>query len=119
MYFFIAVIFIAELIITGFIINLIWQADKKICAINEQVLVSTVQLKKVMANVRKNVHTLETGVNVIINYVHKKRNEYIFKIIKTLMIYAIILIIETRFYKIKKFKKIAGVGNALLKGFLA
>lgn len=119
MYFFIAIVFIAELIITTSLINAIWKADKAVRRANEMVVKLTPQIYDGLNKFKKNVHSLEKSVSNAIAYFRKKREEYTIRIIKKILLYLLILIIETRFSKIYKLKKWTAFGKPLLKRFLA
>lgn len=119
MYFLIAIVFIAELIITATIINFIQKADKAVLKANADVLNSREKIIKAMHGFKKNVHTLEKGVNFLICYVNRKREEYLLKIIKSILIYALIFIIETRFTKFRKVRKFANGVKTFLRRLLA
>lgn len=119
MYLLIAIVFIAELIITFTVVRFLWATDKKVCKLNEQLLASRNSIMEELRKFRKNIHVLEKWVNCVINYVEKKKEEYILKFIKTILIYALIFIIEIQFSKRKNLQKIVKGGKALLKGLLA
>lgn len=119
MYFFIAIIFIAELIVTANIIKLIWKADIAVLKLNDDVSKAKGSIKESLIKFRKNIHCIETSVNCLVNYVNKKREEYILKIIKNILMYLLIFIIETKFCKTLRAKKWCKRGKPFLKRLLA
>lgn len=119
MYFFIAIIFIAEIIIAVSLINAIRKADKAVCLINKNIPDKKAKLLLKIRHFKKGVHDIEQTVNNVINYFQKKKQEYTIRLIKNILIYVLILIIETKFSKIYKFRKWAGFGKSFLRRLLA
>ena len=119
MYFFIAIVFTAELIITVSLINAIWKADKAVLRTNERVLKLKPKIYDSLNKFKNGIHSLEGAVDKFIAFFQKKREEYTIKLIKNILLYALILIIETKFSKFYKFRRWTEFGKSLLKRVLA
>ena len=108
MYIFIAIIFIAELIIALQLIILILKADKKVCDINECVLAFNPLAKTCMQYVRCVTAQFNSGVVKGIAFIKKHRQKLIVKTIMTVSIYAILFLFKFRKIKMQKISKLAG-----------
>ena len=115
MYFFIAIIFIAELIVTAFIISLIVKADRAVL----RVVKSREKILKSFATLKNSVVYVEKGIDWVLGYVKRKREEYLLKVTKTIIIYALLFMLEMSFCNSKKCRGIITASKALLKRFLA
>ncbi len=103
MYVFIATIFIAELIIAGFIIYMTLKLRKKINNFNEQVLKNQ---KITIATVKEFHEILRTAQNIMnktVDFVSKKKKELRSKLLNLAIIYALLI-----FFKVK-FKRAASI----------
>ncbi len=100
MYLFIAIIFIAELIIVFHIISAIVRADKYVCRLNERVKECHPQIEQCIFCIKDCVSCAKSCVEAAINFIKCKRQEFVNRIIKTLLVYVILLLIEKRFKKI-------------------
>ncbi len=103
MYLFIAIIFIAELIIALHIIFYVIKADRYVCALNEKVKECRPQIEECLFCVKDSVSCAKSCVEAAINFIKCKRQEFMERIIKTLLIYLLLLLLE------KKFKKLSPV----------
>lgn len=119
MYFFIAIIFIAELIVTAFLINLITKADKAVLRLNEQVTQSREDILKALNCVKNSIIYIEKGIDWVLTYVERKREEYLMKLTKKLLTYALIFVLEMALCNSKKCKSVISGIKAVLKRFLA
>ena len=119
MYFFIAIVFIAELIVFATIIQYIRKADKFVCRLNIRVINSRENIKGTFGSIRDDIHKVELGIKFLINYVKVKREEYILKILKQILTYGLIILLEAQISKSKKLKKVSGIGKSLLQRLLA
>ena len=99
MYVFIATIFIAELIIVGFIINLLVKCDKKVICLNSYISNCG---KDILQSV-KNVHSIFTSLQGVIGnitgFFEKKKRDFRIKIINLVLIYALLIVFRLRFIK--------------------
>ena len=119
MYFFIAIIFIAELIVTAFIISLIVKADRAVLRLNGRVVKSREKILKSFATLKNSVVYVEKGIDWVLAYVERKREEYLMKLTKKLLTYALIFVLEMALCNSKKCKSVISGVKAVLKRFLA
>ena len=97
MYIFIAIIFIAELIIAINLIGLIVKADKKVCEINACVEVFNPLTETCMQYARCLSHQFKTSFDGFLSFFRKKQNEVFIKSALMISIYIMLAI-----FKIKK-----------------
>lgn len=100
MYFFIAIIFIAELIIALHIISYIVKADKYVCRLNEQVKEWHPQIEAYLFYIKDCVSCAKSCVEAAISFIRCKRQEIVNRIIKSLLIYFLLVIMEKKFKKL-------------------
>lgn len=100
MYLFIAIIFIAELIIAVSLINGIIRADRSVCALNNKIIQSKPEIQKILKQARECVSCLQESVNSVITFVKQKRQQVINRAIKTVLIYFILLTMKSRYKKL-------------------
>lgn len=100
---FIAIIFIAELIIAGNIINGILKAVRKIRAINNRVNELKPEIHNAIVQTRECVSCLKTGVNAVISFVKRKHQEVMRRITRTILIYLILILIKNKYKKLATF----------------
>ena len=103
MYLFIAIIFIAELIIAGPLIIGILKADRMICSLNSKVSALKPDIKCALAQTRECVSCLQTSVNSLICFVKRKHQEVMRRVTKTILIYLILLIMKNKYKKLATF----------------
>ena len=84
MYLFIAIIFIAELIIVFHIISAIVRADKYVCRLNERVKECHPQIEQCIFSIKDCVSCAKSCVEAAVNFIKCKRQEFVNRIIKTL-----------------------------------
>lgn len=99
MYVFIATIFIAELIITGFIISLVLKCDKKVNCAKADILNCGTDLVKTVIEVRNILKTTQNVIGNITGFFTKKKVELRRKMINLVLIYAILFVLKIRFKK--------------------
>lgn len=99
MYIFIAIIFIAELIIALSLINLMVKADKQVQDLNECVKAFNPLAKTCMQYVRCLSSEFCGKIKSGINFITKQQKKVIVKTISVIAIYSMLL-----FFKIKKIK---------------
>ncbi len=100
MYLFIAIIFIAELIIAGNIINGILRAARKIRALNSRVKELKPEIHNAIVQTRECVSCLQTGVNAAITFVKRKHQEVMRRITRTILIYLMLILIKNKYKKL-------------------
>ncbi len=108
MYIFIAIIFIAELIIALQLILLITKLDKRVCDINECVKTFNPLAKTCMEYIRCLTSQFCTKVSKSIEFVKKQREKIIMKTIITVSIYSLLFIFKFKKIKAKKINKLLG-----------
>ncbi len=103
MYLFIATIFIAELIIASTIISKIVQADKWVCKFNEKVSLCQPDIHKYALFIKDTVSCAKELVETVRTVIKKKQEEFRLRVIKTLIIYTLLLVMKSRFKKLATF----------------
>lgn len=97
MYFFIAIVFIAELIIAGYIISILRITDKKVLEFNEQVITNKALAQKNIRDFRNILKSANGIMDKIVGFVKKKHSELKKKIINLALIYLALILFKTRF----------------------
>ena len=108
MYIFIAIIFIAELIIALQIILLILKADKKVCDFNDCIKEFNPLAQTCMQYVRCLSNVFSDNVSKVINFIKKQREKIIFKTITSVAIYSLLLFFRFKKIKMKRIHKLFG-----------
>ena len=103
MYLFIAIIFIAELIIAVNLINGILKADRQVRALNLRINELKPEIHNVIVQTRECVSCLKTGVNAFISFVRRKHQEVMRRITRTIIIYLILILIKNKYKKLATF----------------
>lgn len=94
MYFFIAVILIAELIIATNLICLIIKLDKKALMLSEIIIESQPKLKEGLKATKDAVAKLVEGVHALCKFAERKKQEYTISIVRTVLIYALLFLLK-------------------------
>lgn len=100
MYLFIAIIFIAELIIALHIISAVVKADKYVCRLNERVQECHPQIEQYIFCIKDCISCAKSCIEATISFLKCKQQEFTNRIIKTLLVYVLLLLIEKKFKKI-------------------
>ena len=108
MYLFIAIIFIAELIIAFTIINYIVKADKAVCRYNECVKVLNPLVLTCMQYTRCLVFTFNKSFMNFLVFVKKKQEQVIFKTIVIIAIYSFLFLFKIKSDKASKIYRLVG-----------
>ena len=108
MFLFIATIFIAEMIITLTLIAYIIKADKAVLQVKSNLTKALPDIKTALNGVKSGVHILKEKRLWLFAYIEMKRNQYLFKAIKTILIYTLLFFLRGRC------KKAASVCNGIL-----
>lgn len=103
MYLFIAIIFIAELIVALTLINGIIKADRAVCALNKRVLQAKPEIKNFLQQANECASCLKESVNSVITFVKRKHRQVMQRAIKTVLIYFILLTIKSRYKNLATF----------------
>lgn len=99
MYVFIAIIFIAELIITIALINYIRRIDKKVLAIGEQMIETGKESIKLVKSLKAVLASAQTILDNTVNFIDLKKKQIRQKIINLVLIYLILFVFKTKFKK--------------------
>jgi len=103
MYVLIAIIFIAELIIAGFILYWIIRADKSVKELDKKVAKYTPELISGIQSARKGINIIQDAIKKTIELINRKRIEFWKKVINLIVIYIILFILKVRFKKAATF----------------
>ncbi len=96
MYFFIAIIFISELIITATVMFFIIKADKKACELSDKVLLSRDDLIGGIKTARCTIVQAKEKILAGIEYLSKKKRQYKINMIKNILIYILLFSLRGR-----------------------
>lgn len=99
MYLFIATIFIAELIIAATLINFILKADRKVCELNNKVTELKPYIEDWLKSFKDVVYNLQNTVSSFFAFVKRKRDQFLTKLIISIVIYASLIFFKGRFKK--------------------
>lgn len=108
MFLFIAVIFIAELIIAVSLVVLIIKADKKVLQINSEVTQIKPKLRKGLEDFKDIIHMLKDKQILLFDLIRRKRNQYVMNIVKSILFYVLLFLLKG------KCKKAASICNGIL-----
>ena len=108
MFLFIAIIFIAEIIIALTLISCIVKADKAVLQLKSDISKILPDIKTLLGNVKSGVSLLKEKRLWLFAYIRIKRNQYLFKAIKIIIIYTLLFLLKG------KCKKAASVCNGIL-----
>lgn len=109
MYMFIAIVFIAELIIALNLIMLIVKADKKVREINDCVTVFNPLAETFMQYVRCLVKSFNSSFTDVIEFFKKKKEQVIFKTVVMIAIYALLIVFKLKTHKASKIYRLISV----------
>lgn len=96
MYFFIAIIFIAELIIVAAVLFFITMADKKVCVLSQKVLESKDGLIEDVKTVRCVIIQVKEKIVSGIEYLERKKRRYQINMIKNILMYVLLFSLKGR-----------------------
>ena len=108
MFLFIAIIFIAELIIAATLILFIVKADRAVVSLHRQAVAVRPQIKAVLEGVKAGIKEVNEKQEIVINYLRKKRNQWIVNMAKTIIVYLLLFLFKG------KCKKAASICQGLL-----
>lgn len=108
MYVFIAIIFIAELIIASTILFFIVVADKKVCALSQSVVSSRENLINSIKSARCLIVDLKDKICSGIEFLSRKKQEYMMNIFKNILMYVLLFSLKGNC------KKAASICNLVL-----
>ncbi len=99
MYVFIAIIFIAELIIAGFLIYWIVRADKAVNNLDKKFAAVTPEIIATVRKVRDSVKQIQIAITKVTEVIKRKRQEFWQKVINIIIIYTLLLVLKVKFKK--------------------
>ena len=103
MFLFIAIIFIAELIITTTLILFIVKADRAVVELHRQTVAVRPQIKAVLEGVKAGIKEVNEKQEIVINYLRKKRNQWIVNMAKTIIVYLLLFLFKGKCKKAHPF----------------
>lgn len=106
---FIAIVFIAELIIALNLIMLIVKADRKVREINDCVTVFNPLAETFMQYVRCLVKSFNSSFIDVIEFFKKKKEQVIFKTVVMIAIYALLIVFKIKTHKASKIYRLISV----------
>lgn len=102
MFLFIATIFIAELIIFSTLVFYIIKADKAVIELNKQVTEYKPQIQNALNGIKEAVIEISDKKDLLYEYLRKKRDQWIFKTIQTVLIYFLLFLFRGKCKKAAK-----------------
>ena len=105
---FFTIIFLAELIITGWLIWAILKLDSYVCALNEQILESHIPIKKTFLNLNLFINRILLSVTNIKLKLEEKKKNYLNTILKSILVTILFLTMD------KKGKQILSTADTIL-----
>lgn len=96
---FFATFFIAELIIALAVINKLHKADKCVMKFNESVCENKVKIRSYFVDIRILLDTFNKEFERFKGFIKKKRHEYLYTILKTIVAYCGIFLLKGKYKK--------------------
>ena len=93
--FFIAIVLIAEIVITFHIISFILKIDKKVCELNEQIVALTPTIEDILTSARISLNKVLLALNKFEQKLQSKTEEFKFNILKSVITTALYLLLNT------------------------
>ncbi len=93
--FFIAIVLIAEIVITFHIISFILKIDKKVCELNEQIVALTPTIEDTLTSARISLNKVLLALNKFEQKLQSKTEEFKFNILKSVITTALYLLLNT------------------------
>jgi len=103
MYVLIAVIFIAELIIAGFVLYWIVKADKAVKALDIKFAYQSPAIIEEIKTARSGIQVIKTAITKTVEFIQRKRLEFWHRIVNLIVIYIILFFLKTKFKKAATF----------------
>lgn len=100
MYLLISIVFIAELIIAITVLTNIVKADRCITALNNQIVTGKNDAAIILSDVKNVVINLKSGVNSFIEVLKRKQEEYVMKVLQTVILYALMIFCKGKYKKV-------------------
>lgn len=96
MYFFIAIIFIAELIITATLLFFINKADKKVCEFSQKTIETRDLIINGIRDFRCVIIDAKEKIQQGIDYIIRKKEQYTINVIKNVLMYVLLFSLKGR-----------------------
>lgn len=93
--FFIAIVLIAEIVITFHIISFILKIDKKVCELNEQIVALTPTIEDTLTSARISINKILLTLNKFEQKLQSKTEEFKFNILKSVITTVLYLLLNT------------------------
>ncbi len=93
--FFIAIVLIAEIVITFHIISFILKIDKKVCELNEEIVALTPTIEDTLTSARISLNKVLLALNKFEQKLQSKTEEFKFNILKSVITTALYLLLNT------------------------
>lgn len=93
--FFIAIVLIAEIVITFHIISFILKIDKKVCELNEQIVALTPTIEDTLTSARISLNKVLLALNKFEQKLQSKTEEFKFNILKSVVTTVLYLLLNT------------------------
>lgn len=107
--------FIAELVITLWLITNIYAFDKKVRKWNEAVLASRGKIQIAFVDIRSILQEFKDGLAKLREFIEQKKEEYIFRFLKTTLMYGSIFMLRGKY---KKAVLAYQMGKEIYEGFM-
>ncbi len=98
--FFIAIVLIAEIVITFHIISFILKIDKKVCELNEQIVALTPTIEDTLTSARISLNKVLLALNKFEQKLQSKTEEFKFNILKSVITTVLYLLLNTNGKKV-------------------
>ena len=98
--FFIAIVLIAEIVITFHIISFILKIDKKVCELNEEIVALTPTIEDTLTSARISLNKVLLALNKFEQKLQSKTEEFKFNILKSVITTVLYLLLNTNGKKV-------------------
>lgn len=113
--FFIAIVLIAEIIITCQIVSFILKIDSKVCELNEKITAITPQIERGFLNIRIALNRILLAFNKFEQKLYSQKEKFKFTLLKNLVTIALFLILNVNAKKVLSVLDLAFETNRLIK----
>ncbi len=103
MYVFIAIIFIAELIVAGFIVYWICRADRCVKDLDVKIAACAPDIIDGIKKTRSGLCFVQKSIKNLFKFIRRKKAEFWQRVVNLVVIYMILLILKTKFKRAATF----------------
>jgi hypothetical protein len=114
---FIIIVFIAELIVAGALLNLIIKTDRRVLAANQAVIDFRPAFEVGLRETYNVVRNLKQMLHYLFCLVEKKKKQYIFKLVSTVCLYVFPFFWKGRYKKLAAFLQFAVLISDIARKF--